>query len=60
VLTAARIKRRGDILLGKIVPGRPPHSFVRFSDMMSRTAYDDEGFSYRLPDAVKDTESTPW
>ncbi len=59
VITAARVKRRGDIILGKIIPGKKPQTFTRFAEQIDRSAYDD-GFSYRMPDAVKDTDSSAW
>ena len=59
-LALVRMQRRFQILRSRLVPGAPTHDFNNFSGMMQRSVYDDAGISYRLPDAVKDTESTPW
>ncbi len=59
-LALVRMQRRFQILRSRIVPGAPSHDFNNFAGMMQRSVYDDAGISYRLPDAVKDTESTPW
>ena len=58
-LAFVRMQRRFKILWSK-VPGALSHDFNNFSGMMQRSAYDDTGISYRMPDAVKDTEATPW
>jgi len=59
-LALVRMQRRFQILRSRVVPGAPSHNFNNFAGMMQRSVYDDAGIGYRLPDAVKDTESTPW
>lgn len=60
VLKLVRIQRRLQIIRSKIVPGAEPHSVTNFAGMLQRSVYDDIGISYRMPDAVKDTESSRW
>lgn len=60
VLKLVRIQRRLQIIRSKIVPGADPHSVANFAGMLQRSVYDDIGISYRMPDAVKDTESSQW
>jgi len=59
-LAFVRMQRRLKILYAKAVPGATSHDFNNFSGMLQRSVYDDTGISYRMPDAVKDTEATPW
>lgn len=60
VLAFVRLQRRFQILRSRFVPGAASHDFNNFAGMLQRSVYDDAGISYRLPDAVRDTESTPW
>lgn len=60
VLRLVRIQRRLQIIRSNIVPGADPHSLANFAGMLQRSVYDDAGISYRMPDAVKDTESSRW
>lgn len=59
-LTFVRMQRWLQILWSKIIPGASSHAFNNFAGLMQRSVYDDAGIEYRMPDAVKDTESTPW
>ena len=60
VLRLVRIQRRLQIIRSKVVPGAEPHSVTNFAGMLQRSVYDDIGISYRMPDAVKDTDSSRW
>ena len=60
VLKLVRVQRRLQIIRSKVVPGADPHSVANFAGMLQRSVYDDIGISYRMPDAVKDTESSRW
>lgn len=60
ILALLRMQRRFQILNSKIMPGTLSHDFNNFVGMMQRSVYDDTGISYRMPDAVKDTESSQW
>lgn len=59
-LAFVRMQRRLKILWSRAVPGAVSHDFNNFAGMLQRSVYDDAGISYRMPDAVKDTESTSW
>lgn len=59
-LAAVRMQRRLQIIASKIVPGASSHNFNNFAGIMQRSVYDDTGISYRLPDAIRDADSTPW
>ena len=59
-LALVRTQRRLQMLASRFIPGVKPHSFNNFAGLLQRSVYDDDGISYRLPDAVKDSESTPW
>jgi len=54
-----RMQRRFQILGAKF-NRNGSHSFNNFSGMMQRSVYDEAGISYRMPDAIKDTESSRW
>ena len=59
-LAFVRMQRQFKILYSKIMPSAQSFAFNNFAGMLQRSVYDDTGISYRLPDAVKDTESRPW
>ena len=59
-LALVRTQRRMQMLASRFIPGVKPHSFNNFAGLLHRSVYDDAGISYRLPDAVRDTDSTPW
>ena len=59
-LALVRAQRRLQILAARFIPGVDPYSFNNFAGLLQRSVYDDGGISYRLPDAVRDSESTPW
>ena len=59
-LAFVRMQRQFKILYSKIMPGAQSFAFNNFAGMLQRSVYDDTGISYRMPDAVKDTESKPW
>lgn len=59
-LALVRAQRRLEMLASRFVPGVNPYTFNNFAGLLQRSVYDDEGISYRLPDAAKDHESTPW
>ena len=60
VLALVRAQRRLQMLASRLIPGMPPYAFNNFAGLLQRSVYDDSGISYRLPDAVKDSESRPW
>lgn len=60
LLTLVRMQRRLQIIRSKIVPGAEPYSANNFAGMLQRSVYDDIGSGYRMPEAVKDTESSRW
>lgn len=57
VLALARAQRRAQIIRARLMPSSPSHTANNFIAMMQRTAYDDAGISYRMPDAVKNKDS---
>ncbi len=59
-LALVRTQRRAKILYSKIVPGASSHEFNNFSELLQRSVYDHSGINYRMPDAIKDSASTPW
>ena len=59
-LALARAQRRFQIIYSRIMPGATPFAATNFIGMMERSVYDDVGINYRMPDAVKDAESSPW
>ena len=59
-LALLRMVRKAKITSSKVLPWKLPHTFNNFSDILQRAAYDEAGISYRMPDAIKDTASTPW
>ena len=60
MLALVRMQRRFEIVRSRLLPGVLPHEFTRFAGMMQRSVYDDAGISYRMPDAVRDSESSEW
>lgn len=60
MLTVVKMQRIMKLVLSKVVPGRTPLATENFFGMLQRSVYDDVGISYRMPDAVKDEESSPW
>ncbi len=60
ILAFLRLQRRFQIIRSKIMPHAPSHDFNNFAGLIQRSVYDDMGINYRMPDAVKDTESSPW
>ncbi len=59
-LALVRTQRKAKILYSRVMPGASSHDFNNFAGLLQRSVYDDTGISYRVPDAVKDTASTPW
>ena len=59
-LAFVRLQRKAKILYSKVMPGARSHDFNNFAGVLQRSVYDDTGISYRMPDAIKDTASTPW
>ena len=59
-LALVRAQRRFQMLAARFIPGVSPHSFNNFAGLLQRSVYDEHGISYRLPDAMKDADSTPW
>ena len=59
-LAFVRLERRLKIIASKILPWKNSHDLDNFTGLMQRSVYDDIGFSYRMPDAIKDTDATPW
>ena len=59
-LAFIRIQRKAKILYSKVMPGARSHDFNNFVGVLQRSVYDDTGISYRMPDAIEDTASTPW
>lgn len=60
VLALVRAQRRMKIILSRVLPGATPLAFENFAGMLQRSVYDDVGISYRLPDAVRDVDSSEW
>ena len=60
VLPFVRSQRRLQILRSRIVPGAPSIDAEHFIGLMQRSVYDDIGISYRMPDAVRESESSRW
>lgn len=59
-LALVRIQRRMQIIHSRVMPGASPHAFNNFTGILQRSVYDNVGISYRMPDAVRDTESSRW
>ena len=59
-LALVRAQRRRQMLAARFIRGVTPHSFNNFAGLLQRSVSDEHGISYRLPDAMKDAESTPW
>ena len=59
ILAFVKLQRRLKIISARL---RPASSFAfdNFAGMMERSVYDDVGISYRMPDALKESESSPW
>ena len=60
VLPLVRSQRRLQILRSRMMPGASSVDAENFIGLMQRSVYDDMGISYRMPDAVRDTESSRW
>ena len=60
MLALVRVQRWFQIIHSRIVPGAQPHSLTNFAGMLQRSVYDDMGISYRMPDAIRDRESSRW
>ena len=60
MLALVRMQRRFQILRSQLRPGALPPEFTRFAALMQRSVYDDAGITYRMPDAVRDSESSEW
>ena len=60
ILPLVRSQRRMQILRSRIMPGAASVDAENFIGLMQRSVYDDMGISYRMPDAVRDTESSRW
>ena len=60
VLALVRAQRKVKIILSKVLPRATPFALDNFAGMLQRSVYDDIGISYRMPDAVKDRDSSKW
>lgn len=60
ILPFIRMQRRLQMLRSRVVPGALSFDAENFIGLMQRSTYDETGMSYRMPDAVKDTESSRW
>ena len=60
ILPFIRAQRQFQILRSRVVPGTTSFDAENFIGLMERSTYDETGVSYRMPDAVKDTESSRW
>lgn len=60
ILAVVRAQRRMKIILSKVLPGATPFVLDNFAGMLQRSVYDDAGISYRMPDAVRDRDSSTW
>ena len=60
VLALLRAQRRMRVILSKVLPGATPLVLDNFAGMLQRSVYDDVGISYRMPDAVRDIDSSKW
>ena len=59
-LAFVRMQRRLQMLHSRIMPNATSFALNNFSGLLQRSVYDDVGISYRLPDAIRDTESSTW
>ncbi len=59
-LAFVRLERRLKIIASNVLPWKNSHDLDNFTGLMQRSVYDDIGFNYRMPDAIKDTDATPW
>ena len=60
ILALLRMQRRMQIVRSKLLRGATPFDANNFMGLMHRSVYDEIGISYRMPDAVRDTESSRW
>lgn len=60
MLAVVRMQRIMKVILSRVVPGSTPLAAENFFGMLQRSIYDDVGISYRMPDALRDKESSPW
>ncbi len=59
VLLLAKVQRRLKIVTSRLRP-RASFAFDNFAGMMQRSVYDEVGISYKMPDALKESESSDW
>ena len=59
ILQLLRMQRNLKRFLYKVMPSK---SFIgdNFADLLRQAAYDDAGINYRMPDALKEAQSSPW
>ena len=60
MLALLRMQRTMKTIFSMVVPGSTPLAAENFIGMLQRSIYDDVGISYRMPDAVRDKESSSW
>ena len=60
ILALVRAQRRMKMILSNVLPSASPLSLENFAGMLQRSVYDDVGISYRMPDAVRDVDSSKW
>lgn len=60
VLPFIRMQRRFQMLRSRVIPRALSFDAENFIGLMQRSTYDETGISYRMPDAVRDTESSRW
>ncbi len=60
VLPLVRMQQRSKAIRSRIMPRGSSDTADNFIGLLQRSVYDDMGISYFMPDAVKDSESTPW
>ncbi len=59
-LGLVRLQRQLKILVSKFMPKHKSFAVENFAGLLQRCVYDDMGISYRMPDALKDSHSSPW
>ena len=59
-LALVRAHRKFRKFSSRFAPGEKSFAFSNFASLLAQSVYDDTGISYRMPDAIKEAESTAW
>ncbi len=60
VLELFKAQQKMKRVAARVFPGVQPFAFTNYVELLDRSIYDDAGISYRMPDAVKESATTPW